>query len=120
MIIGSMINIDNENYIIAVVGYVIVFVALFLLVAMFLAVPKIVQMQARRIMRKKGQEIPQGRQTEPISGEENAAIAMAIHLFLSEIHDEESNVVTIRKVAKMYSPWSSKIYGLNGTGRKVW
>ena len=34
------------------------------------------------------------------------------------MHDEESGVVTIKQVKKSYSPWSSKIYGVNQTGQQ--
>lgn len=47
-----------------------------------------------------------------LSGEMSAAIAMALHLYQSEIHDEENTVLTIKRVARTYSPWSSKIYTL--------
>ena len=47
-----------------------------------------------------------------ISGEELAAIAMAVYRYQRDLHDIESTVLTINKVAKAYSPWSSKIYGL--------
>ena len=47
-----------------------------------------------------------------MSGEVNAAIAMTIHLYLSEMHDYENTVLTIEKVSRTYSPWSSKIYTL--------
>lgn len=47
-----------------------------------------------------------------ISGEINAAIAMALHLFQNELHDLENTVLTIRKVSRNYSPWSSKIYSI--------
>ncbi len=48
-----------------------------------------------------------------ITGEINAAIAMTLHLYSSELHDAENTVLTINKVSRTYSPWSSKIYGLN-------
>jgi hypothetical protein len=48
-----------------------------------------------------------------ISGEEFAAIAAAIHLYNDEMHDEESAILTINKVAKVYSPWSSKMHNMN-------
>lgn len=51
--------------------------------------------------------------TGEISGEEIAAISMALYSCFSENHDNESNVITLKKVSKSYSPWSSKIYGLN-------
>jgi glutaconyl-CoA/methylmalonyl-CoA decarboxylase subunit delta len=46
-----------------------------------------------------------------------AAIAMALHAHFENIHDTESNVITIEKVNKRYTPWSSKIYGLNTFGK---
>ncbi|MGE0019977.1 MAG: OadG family transporter subunit [Draconibacterium sp.] len=49
---------------------------------------------------------------EEMSGEVNAAIAMALHLYQNEMHDYENTVLTIQKVSRTYSPWSSKIYTL--------
>lgn len=45
------------------------------------------------------------------TGEEIAAIAMALHEHL-DAHDRESTILTINKVKRAYSPWSSKIYNL--------
>ena len=45
------------------------------------------------------------------------AIAMALHLFYDEVHDNESNVITIKRIERRYSPWSSKIYGTNNSLR---
>lgn len=45
------------------------------------------------------------------SGEEIAAIVMALHEHLNA-HDTESTILTINKVKRAYSPWSSKIYSL--------
>lgn len=52
-----------------------------------------------------------------VSAETFAAIAMAMHLFQieSEAHDYEDTILTINKVSKSYSPWSSKIYTLRET-----
>ncbi len=47
-----------------------------------------------------------------LNGEEIAAIALALSMYDDDMHDIESNVVTINKVARAYSPWSSKIYSL--------
>ncbi len=48
-----------------------------------------------------------------------AAIGLAIKLYLEDIHDYERTIMTIQKVVRPYSPWSSKIYGLrqNPKGR---
>ncbi len=42
---------------------------------------------------------------------EQAAIAMAMHLYF-DAHDDEPHVITIEEVEKRYSPWSSKIYSV--------
>lgn len=116
----SIINITNESITIAIVGYLIVFIALVILVMVFLYLPRLVNMEARKRMRRKGMEIPEQQNVAQITGEENAAIAMALYLYFNEMHDEESNIITIRKVSRTYSPWSSKIYGLNTLGREIW
>lgn len=50
---------------------------------------------------------------------EIAAIGMALHLYLNDnaIHDNESNVITIKRIQRRYSPWSSKIYSMNNLQR---
>ena len=49
---------------------------------------------------------------QEISGEVNAAIAMTLYLYQNELHDYENTVLTVHKVSRTYSPWSSKIYSL--------
>ncbi len=44
--------------------------------------------------------------------EEIAAIAAALRLFRGELHDRESEVLTIMSIKRSYSPWNSKIHGL--------
>jgi sodium pump decarboxylase gamma subunit len=46
------------------------------------------------------------------SGEIYAAIALALALFENDAHDFENTILTIDKVERRYSPWSSKIYNL--------
>lgn len=46
------------------------------------------------------------------SGEVFAAIAMALHEYQDNVHDIEETILTISKVKRNYSPWSSKIYTL--------
>ncbi len=50
---------------------------------------------------------------EHLSANDSAAIAMALHLYYAEVHDDESAIITIKTVERRYSPWSSKIYGIN-------
>ena len=43
-------------------------------------------------------------------GEVIAAISLAMHEMQSDVHDVEETVLTITRVKRSYSPWSSKIY----------
>ena len=50
---------------------------------------------------------------EAISDEEiAAAIITALKLYKSNLHDQESEMLTINRIARAYSPWNSKIHGL--------
>lgn len=110
-------NITSLSVMIAVVGYVIVFGALVVLVWIFTAMPKLIKINTRRQLRKRGKSDDQ--EIMNIEGNIAAAIGMALHLHLSEIHDEESNVITIKRISKQYTPWSSKIYSTNSFFRTV-
>jgi Na+-transporting methylmalonyl-CoA/oxaloacetate decarboxylase gamma subunit len=94
-----------------VIGYAIVFIALLLLYIVFFNLTKLIQVKLRRVLRKEG-AIDKEKKDISIPGEVNAAIAMALHLYFQELHDEESAILTINRASKIYSPWSSKIYGL--------
>ncbi|MBN1768722.1 MAG: OadG family protein [Prolixibacteraceae bacterium] len=109
----TILEVSSQTWIITLVGWSVVFVALFLLIFIFNNIPKLLKMNFKREKTAKPQKV----QTETagdkyISGDETAAIAMAIHMFFEEQHDEESNIITIKRIERRYSPWSSKIYGL--------
>lgn len=103
---------DNimQGVTIAVTGYLIVFFALLLLYYVFTILSKFLLLKNRRKLAKKG-DTTIATEDLHISGEVTAAIAMAI--FLSrDLHDEESDVLTIKRISKTYSPWNSRIYGM--------
>ncbi len=52
------------------------------------------------------------------AGEVFAAIATALYEVTEDVHDLENTVLTIHKVTRNYSPWSSKLYGLREIPRK--
>lgn len=52
------------------------------------------------------------------SGEVFAAIAMALHEYQDNVHDIEDTILTINRVKRNYSPWSSKIYTLRHNPRR--
>lgn len=105
------LKIDPWGIGMTVIGYVVVFVALLFLYIIFSNLTKVLNINVKRFLKKSKIEIPKKENVE-ISGEVNAAIAMAIYLYYTEIHDKENTVLTIDKVSRNYSPWSSKIYGL--------
>jgi len=111
--ISLILLVDNSfAFTVAIVGIMVVFMALVILTIIFGQLPKLLRFQIRNKLRKRGEVIKENC-CEDISGETSAAIGMALHLFLDELHDHENMVITIKKVSKRYSPWSSKIYGLN-------
>lgn len=54
---------------------------------------------------------------EHIPALDSAAIAASLFLFTNDAHDKESYLLKIKKVQRMYSPWNSKIYGLNNLNK---
>jgi Na+-transporting methylmalonyl-CoA/oxaloacetate decarboxylase gamma subunit len=94
-----------------VIGYVIVFLSLLLLYIVFFNLSKLIQSRLKRKLRKEGL-LDKTKNEISVSGEVNAAIAVALHFYFKEVHDEETAILTINRASKIYSPWSSKIYGL--------
>lgn len=103
---------DQGGWTVALVGYSIVFAALLLLIGIFVALPKVINMKIRSELRRKGKQVTNNDDDLHVKGDVSAAISMAIHLYLSEMHDDESNVITISRIQRRYSPWSSKIYSI--------
>ena len=108
-----LVNSVEFGLTVSVVGFSIVFFSLTLLVVVFLRLPKLINIKIKKTKRlgkeKKKTEEPED-DDYIIEGNATAAISLALHLYFNELHDEESNIVTIKKVKKAYSPWSSKIY----------
>jgi len=106
--------IDSLTWTIVIVGMGIVFLSLTIVYLFFrYLLPFIMNFRLRSFARRRGidpSEIVTAR--NKLSGEVNAAIAMAIYSYMSELHDVESGVITIRRVSKNYSPWSSKLYNM--------
>ncbi len=96
---------------IAIIGYVIVFLALLLLYIIFTYLAKMLHWQKKQILLKSDRLKQVKDEDVMVSGEVAAAIAMAIYL-CRDLHDTESDIITIKKVSKTYSPWNSKIYGM--------
>ncbi|MBU0476097.1 MAG: OadG family protein [Bacteroidetes bacterium] len=102
---------ENDGIFISVVGYLIVFAALLILSIIITYFQKILISRQRRKLKSVGHRAADAENLE-ISGEISAAISMAIYLHFQENHDIENTVLTIKRVQRTYSPWSSKLYGL--------
>jgi Na+-transporting methylmalonyl-CoA/oxaloacetate decarboxylase gamma subunit len=100
-----------EGIIIAIVGYITVFLALLVLYFVFTYLSKTLNYRARQKLRREGRYKVAEEKQLFIPGDVSAAISLALYLY-NELHDEESNVITIKRISKTYSPWSSKIYTL--------
>jgi Na+-transporting methylmalonyl-CoA/oxaloacetate decarboxylase gamma subunit len=116
---------DSVGVVISVIAMSVVFIALILLYLIFRQVGvQLMAIQDRRGREHRKQRKHKHREKEElmpdvaalssdISGDICAAITAAIYLYNEELHDVENAVLTINKVSRTYSPWSSKIHGLN-------
>ncbi|MDD4684125.1 MAG: OadG family transporter subunit [Bacteroidales bacterium] len=93
-----------------------VFLAL-IVIFLFLLLFKntIINLQDRKARKQEAKDSKQAgpKSIASISGEEFAAIAAAIYMYDDQLHDEENTILTINKVSKTYSPWSSKLHNMN-------
>jgi Na+-transporting methylmalonyl-CoA/oxaloacetate decarboxylase gamma subunit len=110
---------SENNITIFIVGYTVVFAALVLLYFVFFSISKLLNVKRRRDLFKKGKIKSVDEHVEDISGEVNAAISMALHLHFNEAHDDESYISTIKRVSRIYSPWSSKIYNVRNSFNRL-
>ena len=112
-------KIDPFGIIMAVTAMTVVFLALILLYIVFKQIGKYNIKKSRE--RSSVANAQSGKpQVANVSAEIYAAIATAIHAYSqdSEAHDIENTILTINKVTRNYSPWSSKIYTLRETPQK--
>lgn len=119
---------DPYGLMMAFLGMGIVFIALLMFYIIFTNTPRFYTISFKEkfknpfLRRKpaassKNVQNPGDMPLSELTGEVNAAIAAAIYLYRSELHDHENTVLTIKKVARTYSPWSSKIYGIRNQNR---
>jgi len=114
---GIFGSIDRQAAVIVLIGYMIVFLALVILYLVFrYLMPSLFKIKLYRRAAKEGRALDDS-EKQVLTGEVNAAIATALYLYFDEIHDYESNIITIRKVSKSYSPWNSKLYNMRNLER---
>ena len=104
---------DKTGVGMAVSAMLVVFLALLTLYLVFKLIGNIaVKLSAKRAMKAQGGHSAVTPVKQGVSGEVLAAISMALYEHEEGEHDWEDPVLTIRRVKRNYSPWSSKIYGL--------
>lgn len=96
----------------------VVFLGLILLYLCFKGIGKSAVSASKRRAKKATDDTITAENPEDISGEVLAAIGTALYELDEDVHDIENTVLTIQKVKRNYSPWSSKIYSLRETPRK--
>ena len=111
--------IDQHALLITIVTYCVVFLFLALLGFIFSHFFRIMNYYYKHRWRKEKKLEAAEDTQQKITGDENAAIAAALFLFFSELHDEEKYVMTIKKVSRNYSPWNSKIYSVWNSLKKM-
>lgn len=92
------------------IGMAVVFCSLLLLYILFMNISKVLNREQKKP--SAAAESVQKPKKHAVSNEVNVAIAYALHLYFQEKHDHEQAILTINRVSRAYSPWSSKIYGL--------
>ncbi|WP_458626587.1 OadG family protein [Winogradskyella sp. PC D3.3] len=104
----------SEGYVILITGLLIVFGALTTLALFFNYGLPVMLYMYKVITKGKDKKISEIKVKEDhgFTGEISAVIGASVHMYLSEQHDNESAILTIKQVKKTYSPWSSKIYGV--------
>lgn len=106
----------------AISAMAVVFTGLILLYICFRVIGKsAVSLRKRNAM--KAQNVTDHKEAKEMKlgeapGEVIAAISMALHEAQGADHDVEETILTISRVKRSYSPWSSKIYTLRETPNK--
>ena len=112
--------IATHDWVVTVGGFCIVITALVVLFLIFTGFSKLVNHDFKKAKKEKKANVAPS--TSTAAGwkvDEDLAVVIGLALALAkDVHDEESGLVTIQRVERRYSPWSSKIYGLNGLNRR--
>lgn len=106
-----------KGWVVTISGFFIVIIALVILYLVFSGLLKIINIDWKSIFKndkkKDKVEVAVDKNIDTKT-DDDVMVAIATALSLSvEIHDEESDVITIKRVERRNSPWCSKVYGMN-------
>lgn len=113
---------DSAGLGMTITAMTVVFIGLILLYISFRIIGKVaVKLRKRNAMKAQNvidKQEAKKRGLGEAPGEVIAAISMALHEAQGADHDVEETILTISRVKRSYSPWSSKIYTLRETPHK--
>ena len=113
---------DSAGLGMTITSMTVVFIGLILLYISFRIIGKVaVKLRKRNAMKAQNVTDKQEAKERGLGeapGEVIAAISMALHEAQGADHDVEETILTISRVKRSYSPWSSKIYTLRETPHK--
>jgi glutaconyl-CoA/methylmalonyl-CoA decarboxylase subunit delta len=115
--------VGTSGWIIFIIGWLVVFFALILLSLVFQFLPDLFKLgskQSAKIVEKgkkvkekrKAKDNPAPEKKDVITGELTAAIACALHMYFTQLHDDEARILKVVHKSRKYSPWNSKIYNV--------
>ncbi|HEX2936593.1 MAG TPA: OadG family protein [Bacteroidales bacterium] len=107
---NQIIKHDPYGVFLAIMSIALVMIVLTCIYLAFKLVTKLAQRSSQAL--SKHSEMPKDKQPTAPSGEVNAVIGYALHLYMLQLADEENRELTIKRMAHRYSPWSSKIHTL--------
>ena len=107
-----IINIDDASAIRLLILVNIVLLSIVLLYFVFRVVIPRIKKYGSELKEKRSIEAETGKSSEVRTPDTEAAIALALYMYFNEMHDEESDIITVKRVSKTYSPWSSKLYSM--------
>ena len=108
----KIVELDPIGLGMTVIAMSVVFLSLLIFYLVFKNIAKVYSIDLKKRFKKKNGIVEEKTVTEDPTSELGAAVALALYYYQNELHDYENTMLTITKVARTYSPWSSKIYGL--------
>ena len=107
-----------KGWIVTLSGFLIVITALVILFFIFTGVSKAINANWKKASKDESKKVEKVTKGTAIDANDNIIAAIGLALSLSmEVHDNEPDEITITRIQRRYSPWSSKIYGLNGLSK---
>ena len=101
-----------EMLLMAGIGFALVFLTLVLLIFIMKGMGWVFTRQKKAAKVAAGVAVADDEHEAITDQEIAAAIITALKLYKSNLHDQESEMLTIHRITRAYSPWSSKIHGL--------